>query len=106
MKYNHIGLIWTTIHREDGSLFRNAADYFFDLEHPSDDYISMVTELMQCHVERYFPKYDTASNVWQVEFGGDGQDGLIDYALQSPPPSIPDMVFEVEGKKYTMVFNA
>jgi hypothetical protein len=103
MSYNLIGLLWAKVYNEDGSLFQNASDYFFDMDE-SGKYTEIVSNKLSEHVKKYFPKYEKNKNVWQVEFGGDGGNGLIDYALESNPPSIPTMKFEIEKQIYSMKF--
>lgn len=103
MSYNSIGLIWAKVYNQDGSLFKDASDYFFDIDE-SGNYIEMISNKLHKHVQKYFPKYEKNKNVWQVEFGGDGGNGLIDYALESNPPYIPIMEFEIEKKIYSMKF--
>jgi hypothetical protein len=104
MSFKSIGLIWAKVRNQNGSVFKNASDYFFELDE-SGKYTMLIADLMEKHVTKYFPKYESDKNVWQVEFGGDGSNGLIDYALQTPPPRLPMMLFEIQGHTYVMDFQ-
>ena len=88
-----------------GELIRNMSEYVMFGVPNGDKICSDISEMVRNHAKKYLPKDEIGKNVWQAGFGGDESDGLIDYALELPPPHIPDIEFEVDGKTYVMKFH-
>ena len=105
MPFNVCGLIRAKVYNQDGSLLKNAEDYFFEMDDMVGLYWEIISNNVSKHVAAYFPKWELDKNSWQAGFGGDEGSGLIDFALQSHPPAVPDMEFEIENKKYIMKFG-
>jgi len=104
MPYNWCGLIRANVYTIKGERIRNMSEYARFHLPDGDNVCSDISEMVHKHAEKYFPKDELGKNVWQAGFGGDESDGLIDYALEFPPPTVPDMEFEVDGKTYVMKF--
>jgi len=104
MPYNSTGLIYGRVYTKDGSFLANADDYFYALDDNEIKYWNSIADKLQKHVKKHFPKYNLGKNVWQTGFGGDEGTGLIDYALESNPPKLPDMTFKIKNVVYYMKF--
>jgi hypothetical protein len=104
MPFNVCGLIRANLYNQDGSLLKNAEDYFFEMDEEGS-YWGIISDKMNNHVSKYFPERESGKNVWQTGFGGDESDGLIDFALQTYPPAVPDMEFDIDGIVYIMKFG-
>ena len=105
MPYNSTGLIYGRVYHEDGSFLANADDYFYELDGEEIRLWNSIADKLQKHVEKHFPRYKSGKNVWQTGFGGDEGTGLIDYALESSPPMLPNMPFKINNKAYYMTFQ-
>jgi hypothetical protein len=104
MPYNVSGLIRAKVYNEDGSHFANADGYFFTMDE-TGVFWEMISNDLENHVAKYFPVREHDKNTWQTGFGGDEGNGLIDFALQTNPPMIPDLEFTINGTHYTMKFG-
>jgi hypothetical protein len=100
------GLFWGRVYDSEGKRIRMAEDYFWELgkvDHPEDDfkYWYDIDELIHQHCLKYIHPYRGDLH-YQSGFGGDECDGLIDFWVKEPIPEMPDMPFEIAGKKYTI----
>jgi hypothetical protein len=104
------GLFWGRVYDSDGNLIRLASDYFWDLgqaNNPEYDfqYWEDIDKLIGEHCEKYIYPYRGDDHHYQYGFGGDESDGLIDFWVKDPIPEMPDMPFEIAGKKYVMKWD-
>jgi hypothetical protein len=104
------GLFWGRVYDSDGNLIRLASDYFWELgkeNNPEYDfqYWEEIDELIHEHCLLYVQPYTSDRHHYQSGFGGDESDGLIDFWVKDPIPEMPDMLFEIAGKKYTIKWN-
>jgi hypothetical protein len=104
------GLFWGSVYGPDGKRIRNAQDYFWDLgkdDHPDDDfqYWYDIDQLINEHCIKYIGPYRGENHHYQSGFGGDESDGLIDFWTEKPIPEMPDMPFEIAGKKYVLKWD-
>jgi hypothetical protein len=102
------GLFWGSVYGSDGNKIKRAENYFRELgevDHPEDDYTYWydIDELISEHCIKYIGPYrgDIHHN-YQSGFGGDECDGLIDFWTEKPLPDMPNMPFEIAGKRYIL----
>jgi len=98
--------MWGSVRNEDGSIFKYASDYFFKIKDDSNEAWDIISDKLDRHVRMHIGEVDRDKNRWwQSGFGGDEMDGLIDFCLPTPIECLPDMEFEILGKKYVMSFT-
>jgi hypothetical protein len=98
MTVKYCGLIWGRVYTANNIRIKDAESLFWD-ENP-DLYIEISDYIFE-HVRKYIHV-----GYFQSGFGGDDQDGCIDYAWDKPVPKIDPMQFEINGRKYIMRFSA
>jgi hypothetical protein len=91
------GLLWCSVYDAQGNHIKKAEDIFFV---ENEDLLMDISNYMYSHVSKFILEGD-----FQAGFGGDDMDGCVDYATPKPCPIIPEMPFEVNGRKYTMVYS-
>lgn len=101
------GLFWGRVYDSDGKRMRMASDYFWNLgqeNNPEHDfqYWEDIDQLIGEYCAKYIHPYCGDRHHYQYGFGGDESDGLIDFWVKDPIPEIPDMPFEIAGKKYVI----
>lgn len=104
------GLFWGEVYDSDGNRIKMASDYFWDLgkeDYPEDDfkYWEVIDEFIHQHCLKYIHEYRGKDHHYQSGFGGDESDGLIDFWTEKPIPEMPDMPFEIAGKKYVIKWD-
>lgn len=100
------GLFWGTVYNSKGKIMDDASDYFWDLseEHENDgfEYWETISNFIEEHCSKYIAPYCGQDYHYQCGFGASDMNGLIDFCTKKPIPEMPDMPFEIEGKKYVI----
>ena len=92
------GLISGSVYDANDVYMPDAVTHFWD-EDP--DLFVEISNIMREHVRKFIhPGY------FQAGFGGDDQNGCIDYAWHMPAPQVEPMTFAVNERTYTMRFSA
>jgi len=97
------GIFWGTVYDSNGKIVDE--DYFSDLAENTDDdykYWDIIDEFILEHCLKYIDPFCGGQRCYQSGFGGKYSSGLIDFWTKDPIPEMPDMLFEIEGKKYIM----
>ena len=97
------GIFWGTVYDSNGNIVDE--DDFTDLAENTDDdckYWDMIDEFIHQHCLKYIDPHCGGERCYQSGFGGKFSSGLIDFWTKDPIPEMPDMPFEIEGKKYVM----
>ena len=92
------GLIWGSVYDANDIKIEDAQTHFWD-EDP--DLFIEISDYMMTHVRKYIHP-----GGFQAGFGGDDKDGCIDYAYNKPVEQIPKMLFQINGRSYSMRFSA
>ena len=101
------GLFWGAVYNSKGKNIRQADDYFLELgeTHDPDDgfkYWDIISDAISEHCVKYIEPVCGPHHHYQSGFGGDESNGLIDFWTEKPIPEMPDMEFEIAGKKYVI----
>jgi hypothetical protein len=94
------GLIRAQVYGPEGII--KFADDFFE----SEKEWHIINEAMDAVLIPFLPERGgDGGQHWQCGFGGDEGSGLLDYWLNEKIIELPDVVFEIDGITYTMVFQ-
>lgn len=105
----YAGLFLGRLYDSDGYRVRCGSNYLMDLaeENGEEDgfaYWDVVSALIDKQCETYLKPLMNGdeSYAYQSGFGGDESDGLIDFWLPTQVPELPNIPFEVGGKKFEL----
>jgi hypothetical protein len=103
----YVGLFWGRVYDSEGIDIGMAGEYFWELgkiDFPDDDfkYWHEINDAIDIYCLKYIDPYSSLDHHYQSGFGGDECSGLIDFWTKEPIPEMPDMPFEIAGKKYIM----
>jgi hypothetical protein len=99
------GLLWGMVYTSNNNVIKNAEEYFYELDNNGYKYWDMIREFIATYCVNHIEPYCGSNGSYQYGFGGDECDGLIDFWTEKPIPEIPDMSFEIEGKRYVIKWH-
>jgi hypothetical protein len=99
------GIFWGTVYDSDETPMTGAYEYFMALDDLDTDCLDRISDLIYKHTLTYIDPYCGEHHHYQSGFGGDENDGLIDFWTENSIPEMPDMPFEVAGRQYVLKWD-